>query len=193
MAQSPIVFITGGVRSGKSTLAEELACLQVKESGGDLHYIACGQPSDQEMKKRIKRHQLERQKHPYAWKVWECSVQIGMAACHFKKSDVIVLDCLTTLVNNELFYSDQMMEENNWIDNLKDRIINDLEEIRKHCGYLIIVSNEILNEPIKGNKMVKTYAKILGELHQSIVVNASHAILVEAGLPMMMKGDCLWK
>ena len=55
MAQnSSIIFITGGVRSGKSQFAEELAAkIWQQEASGGLHYIASMQASDKEMTKRI--------------------------------------------------------------------------------------------------------------------------------------------
>ena len=58
---SSLIFITGGVRSGKSRFAEEMTISLSKAtefSGtGPLHYIAAMQRSDGEMKQRIIRHQ----------------------------------------------------------------------------------------------------------------------------------------
>ena len=54
---------------------------------------------------------------------------------------------------------------------------------------LIIVSNEVLNEPIGDNVFVIRYRRLLGKLHQAIVEGAHQAFLVEAGLPILMKGE----
>ena len=51
-----IIFITGGARSGKSRLAEELA----EQFGAPLAYVATGQAGDAEMRERIARHQARR-------------------------------------------------------------------------------------------------------------------------------------
>ena len=48
-----LIFITGGVRSGKSTFAEKLAT----EEDIPTVYLATLEPLDLEMKDRIKQHQ----------------------------------------------------------------------------------------------------------------------------------------
>ena len=46
---SSIIFITGGVRSGKSRFAENIAMERWQSSGsGQLHYIAAMQPAEPE-------------------------------------------------------------------------------------------------------------------------------------------------
>jgi len=44
-----IIFVTGGARSGKSTLAEN----KIKELGGNIGYIATAKVIDEDMAKRI--------------------------------------------------------------------------------------------------------------------------------------------
>lgn len=73
--------------------------------------------------------------------------------------------------------------------NLSSEILKAITEIRKKCRALIVVSNEVLNEPIGRNELVITYSKILGTLHRNIVDMAGEAYLVEAGIPIQMKGE----
>ncbi len=101
-----LIFISGGVRSGKSSFAEKLALKIACEEGGGLHYIATGVPSDLEMKERIKKHQHDREAAKYRWITVEQSINIGAIADHFNNRDILLLDCVTTLLNNELFSSD---------------------------------------------------------------------------------------
>ena len=49
MARSALYFITGGVRSGKSRFAEQMARKWVETYGGSLHYLACSRVFDEEM------------------------------------------------------------------------------------------------------------------------------------------------
>ena len=56
--KSTIILCSGGARSGKSEFAEQLA-LSLK---GRKAYVATGQAFDDEMKDRIKKHQLRRGK-----------------------------------------------------------------------------------------------------------------------------------
>jgi adenosylcobinamide kinase/adenosylcobinamide-phosphate guanylyltransferase len=61
--------------------------------------------------------------------------------------------------------------------------------IQKNCHTLIVVSNEILNEPIFSSDLVLVYAKLLGRLNQQVVSIAKEAYLVEAGIPICMKKE----
>lgn len=99
-----ILFISGGVRSGKSTFAEELAREYAIEEEANLHYIATSVVIDAEMKERIFLHQKGREKQVLKWTTWEKPVHLGELTCEFQKSDILLLDCLTTLVGNELFF-----------------------------------------------------------------------------------------
>jgi len=62
-------------------------------------------------------------------------------------------------------------------------------EVSQSVKTFIIVSNEVLNEPISNRDLVFTYHYLLGNLHQRIVREAKEAYLVEAGIPIAMKGD----
>ena len=76
---SSIIFITGGVRSGKSSVCRKNSNgIGGRSLGnGQLHYIAAMQPSDSEMEKRICRHQEDRRQSGYYWQTWEQPVSIG--------------------------------------------------------------------------------------------------------------------
>ena len=69
------------------------------------------QPSDSEMKKRISRHQEDRRQSGCHWKTWEQPVSIGKLASYFKGDDIVLLDCLTTWLNNELFFVEDKWQD----------------------------------------------------------------------------------
>jgi adenosylcobinamide kinase/adenosylcobinamide-phosphate guanylyltransferase len=191
MAQhSSIIFITGGVRSGKSQFAEELAAKiwQQEESGG-LHYIASMQASDKEMTKRIIRHQEDRRQSGLEWQTWEKPMSIGELAPSFHSNDVVLFDCLTTWLNNELFFSSDGWQDKEFLEGLPAKMLAGIAAIANRVRALIIVSNEVLHEPIGDNELILTYSKLLGKLHQSIVKDCREAYLVEMGIPVQMKGE----
>ncbi|WP_068677281.1 bifunctional adenosylcobinamide kinase/adenosylcobinamide-phosphate guanylyltransferase [Oceanobacillus sp. Castelsardo] len=189
METTSITFITGGVRSGKSSFAERIAIQKAEEIGGTLHYIATGKATDSEMRLRIKRHQEDRNKWAHSWKTWEKETNISSLAPEFNNKDIILLDCLTTMLSNELF-----AHEADWEEQIKDkekvfwRIWHGIKEIADHSNQVVLVSNEVLNEPILPNPLLRTYSELLGKLHQKIVHYAEKAYLVESGVPLMMKG-----
>ncbi|WP_235816477.1 bifunctional adenosylcobinamide kinase/adenosylcobinamide-phosphate guanylyltransferase [Bacillus massilinigeriensis] len=182
-----LIFITGGVRSGKSSFAEVTAITLADQINGSLHYIATGVPADSEMKERALRHQKDRAKSGVAWKTWEEPLDIGRLGSSFSSKDVILLDCVTTLLNNYFFeYEEQL--NNARTEKIKNRILTDIMQMKNTCHALIVVSNEILNEPLQ-SEYVFIYKRLLGELHQQIVHEAKEAYIVEAGVPILMKGD----
>ncbi|WP_312475318.1 bifunctional adenosylcobinamide kinase/adenosylcobinamide-phosphate guanylyltransferase [Neobacillus sp.] len=187
MASSSLIFITGGVRSGKSSLAERLALELASQSGGPLYYIATGVPSDSEMQERIEKHQSDREAGTYQWKTIEQSVQIGMLDETFSSGDIILLDCVTTLLNNELFSTEQTWNDS-FLETVKEKIITGIISIKNRAGTMIVVSNEVLNESLLGNDLVFLYGRLLGQIHQVLVEEADQAFLVEAGIPIVMKG-----
>ncbi|MDQ0413299.1 bifunctional adenosylcobinamide kinase/adenosylcobinamide-phosphate guanylyltransferase [Mesobacillus stamsii] len=187
--ESSLIFITGGVRSGKSRFAENLAGEWQAKYSGQLHYVAAGQPSDQEMKERILRHQRDRELSGLHWRIWEIPRNLSQLSIVLTKNDIVLLDCLTTLLNNEFFHIDWQQEQVEVSKRIETKIINDLKQVAQQTRALIVVSNEVLGAAIPDEAMVFTYARILGKLHQAIVKEADFAYLVEAGVPMRRKGE----
>lgn len=188
MAASPeLIFITGGVRSGKSSFAERMAVEIANKTGGQLVYLATGVASDSEMKERIFRHKQDRNKMKYHWKTVEQSLNIGAIAEDFSEKDIILLDCVTTLLNNELF-SVELDWNPDFLEKVKKSIVNGITDLKNRAQTLIVVSNEVLNEPLVGNNLVFTYGRLLGQIHQQLVREADQFFLVESGIPIEMKG-----
>jgi len=185
---SSIIFISGGVRSGKSSFAEKRAAKSAQEINGRLHYIAAGQNSDAEMAERILRHQKDRNESGLTWKTWEQPVGLTDLSGVFSKKDVVLLDCLTTLLNNEFFMIDEQWKNDDFQQMVMKSILEGIKQISAQCYQFIIVSNEVLSEVYGDNELTFIYGKMLGQLHQEIVAKAQKAYLVEAGIPLLMKG-----
>lgn len=187
MEKARLCFITGGVRSGKSSFAERKALEYAFQMDGNLHYLACGRVSDVEMGDRIHRHQKHRESSPIAWQTSEYATDITRIGADINQDSIILLDCLTTLLDNELFGPGIPLEKE-FLDNVFSKIINGINEIRKQSSCLIVVSNELVQEPIFHNEFLHLYGKTLGLLHQTIVGQADEAYLVESGIPLRKKG-----
>jgi len=181
-----IVFIVGGARSGKSTLAEELsAYLQGKKES--LHYVATAQVTDDEMARRVKKHQKQRAHERDMWTTWEYPCNIHELATTFNQSHIVLMDCLTTLLANELFQTRKSREQ------VFQSIIYGVYVIAANVKTLIIVSNEILYQHVPQDSFVHKYCQLIGLIHQEIVRKAQCAIHVEAGIPILIKGNRYWK
>lgn len=188
MEKGSITFITGGVRSGKSSFAEKIAEQEALRTSGSLHYIATATVSDSEMEERIARHQRDRAESKRLWQTWEQPTNMEALDESFTKKDIILLDCLTALLTNELF-SQQQPWQASFLEDMLQRIVSGLKTIGHHCHRFIIVSNEVLFDSIPHNDLVYTYCKLIGQLHQRIVQIADYAYLVESGIPLLMKGQ----
>lgn len=186
MEKSRLYFITGGVRSGKSSFAEKKAVDLAIRSGGNLHYLACSRSADAEMKKRIDRHRKDRESSPLAWRTSEYSTDITRIGQELNSHSIVLLDCLTTLLDNELFLPELPLDEE-FLQHTFLKIIKGIDEIRYKAQCLIIVSNEVVQEPIFQNEFLHKYGKMLGLLHQTLVDRADEAYLVESGIPIRKK------
>lgn len=187
MAAASLIFISGGVRSGKSSFAEKIALEIALEIGGQLNYLATGVASDLEMRERIAKHQVDREAGNFKWRTIEQSQNIGEIAVIFNENDIILLDCVTTLLNNELFSANQSWDDT-FLEQTMENILTGIVEIRDRANVLIVVSNEVFHEPMAENGLVFSYGRILGKIHQHLVEIADRAFLVEAGIPITMKG-----
>lgn len=181
MEKSALILITGGARSGKSTFGEKITSSLAKKEGNSLHYIATSRPSDEEMQQRIHRHKEQRNISGFVWKTWECPRGLKAIVSHFGPKDIVLLDCLTILLANELF-SDRKN------DQVTESILQPIDDLKQCCRALVVVSNEVLNEPLPDDPLIQTYARLLGNLHRELVKRASAAYLVEMGVPVLMKG-----
>lgn len=186
MEKAPIYFVTGGVRSGKSTFAEELTAQCSHELNRSLIYIACGRARDGEMSVRIRKHQEQREQSKLSWQTREFPTDIKESVKTFDHHPVALLDCLTTLLDNELFSTSAELDEKH-ANQVFNKIIAGLEKIQREVSTLVIVSNEVLHE-YSHFSAVQLYQRTLGLLHQEIVKRAERAYLIESGLPIMMKG-----
>ena len=88
MEKAHRVLVLGGVRSGKSELAERLVRSWDR---GEVTYLATGEARDEEMALRIQRH---RQRRPATWRTWEGDPEDLPGAVR-PLGGVLLLDCLT--------------------------------------------------------------------------------------------------
>ena len=96
-----LTVLTGGARSGKSTLAVELA----KRSQYDVVFVAtCPRiDGDDELAARIRVHRAER---PAAWTTIEEEHELAAEVATLSDSSTVVIDCLTLWVGNVLHRGD---------------------------------------------------------------------------------------
>ena len=177
-----LMFITGGVRSGKSSFAERIAEEERKPDEA-LIYLACGVNTDRDMEQRILKHRLDRQASTEDWLTIECPRSIEGVIDHISQSSIVLLDCLTTLLTNEMFSMD--IRKGVEVEQALDQAIF---QMMNKARLLVVVSNELFSDiPIQSDDIL-SFQKTLGSLHRKMVDKSYMAIEMNAGIPVVKKG-----
>ncbi|WXR61637.1 bifunctional adenosylcobinamide kinase/adenosylcobinamide-phosphate guanylyltransferase [Peptostreptococcaceae bacterium AGR-M142] len=185
---SKITLVTGGARSGKSFFAENICEVKSKK----ISYIATAIPFDDGMKDRIKKHKQQRSKN---WNTFEIKMDIYKELDKIiNVSDVVLLDCITVLVNNIIFYENLDFESITYeeIDILESKVKNEFENmikiIKKSEIDFVFVTNEIGLGIVPENKLSRIYRDIVGRINQYIAKNSDEVYFVISGIPNKIKG-----
>ena len=185
--KSTIILCSGGARSGKSEFAEQLA-LSLK---GRKAYVATGQAFDDEMKDRIKKHQLRRGKE---WITFEIPLHLHKNWEQIKNvSDVILIDCLTMFTSNHIFAHGDIntQEDANRIESiiLKElRLL--LQEINNSNDKTVIfVTNEIGLGIVPENKLARYFRDITGRVNREVASAANKMYLTISGVTIELKSQ----
>ncbi|MCK4245146.1 MAG: bifunctional adenosylcobinamide kinase/adenosylcobinamide-phosphate guanylyltransferase [Candidatus Omnitrophica bacterium] len=171
-----VIFITGGVRSGKSKFALKLA----RGFGKKVIFLATGLPKDKEMAERVKIHQENR---PRDWKTIAEEKNILKVIRRIKESfcHLLIIDCLTLFISNLLLS-----------DEAEGKILKEVREIvkllRKAKYTTIIVSNEVGDGVVPNNELARRFRDLAGSANQIVAERADEVYFVVAGIPIKLKG-----
>lgn len=174
-------LILGGVRSGKSVLAEQ--ALQTWTSGPGkehraVHYVATAQAGDGEMAERIRHHQARR---PSQWGLIEEPLALAsVLQSHDEPGQALLIDCMSLWVSNLLHAGEDTPEREQAAF---------LTALATYSGVVVIVSNEVGLGLVGMDPLSRRFADTLGRLNQSLARRCDHVWMSVAGLPMGLKGE----
>ncbi len=169
-----VVLVLGGVRSGKSRYAQDLA-----SNGKRVAFIATAEACDDDMRQRIARHREER---PASWTTFEAPVALEdtLLECG-GKFDTILVDCLTVwtanVMHNEAYDSPRVLAH-------ADRLA---QVLRSLPTSVILVSNEVGSGVVPDTELGRAYRDLLGFVNQRVAAAADEVILLVAGCPLFIK------
>ncbi len=167
-------LILGGMRSGKSRLAEQHA----QASGLPVTYLATATVDDDEMRARIAHHQAQRPGH---WQLAEEPLALASALKrHTASGRCVLVDCLTLWLTNLLCAQDEAR--------LQHEVEALLQILPSLPGFIILVSNETGMGIVPLGELTRRYCDEAGRLHQAVAQCCERVILTVAGLPLTLKG-----
>jgi Adenosyl cobinamide kinase/adenosyl cobinamide phosphate guanylyltransferase len=201
---SQFTLITGGARSGKSNFAELLAASLKRP----VIYIATAQVWDDEMARRVKKHQEQR---PSTWRLIEEPQNIRETLLELKDEDgVILLDCVTLWLSNLLLQGhtkpDSPTNPTNpgnedipaapqndpgQLASLEQIITANVKEVallaHEIKPQIIFVTNEIGQGIVPEYPLARAYRDIVGRCNRILAQSADDVYFVVAGYPMEIK------
>jgi adenosylcobinamide kinase/adenosylcobinamide-phosphate guanylyltransferase len=170
-------LILGGVKSGKSRLAEQLA----RQSGLAVTYIATAAAGDDEMRRRIEMH---RSRRPAAWTLVEEPRELAAAIhAHAGQDRCLLVDCLTLWLTHLLCASDASL--------LESEIEALLQVLPRLPGEILLVSNETGLGVVPLGELTRRFCDEAGRLHQALAQRCDRVIFTLAGIPQVLKGGPL--
>ena len=162
-----LTFLLGGARSGKSSLAVELA----RRWDGPVTFIATGEPGDDEMAERIRLHRDER---PDDWVTLEAPLEVRSALTSVPAGAAVVLDCLSLWVANLLARGDETTE-------IESESAAVAELAARRVALTVAVSNEVGLGVVPPTKLGRSFRDVLGRVNAHWASEAEHAAFVVAG------------
>lgn len=182
-----LILVTGGVRSGKSTFAEEKA----NSFGDDVLYVATATPFDEEMKERIKKHKLQR---PSSWETIEAHRDIdSLIQAKIKDKSAVLLDCITVMINNIMF---DICPDFNNVGKAEETVIcsSVKENVEKLIGFadmcevpFVFVTNEVGMGLVPEYKASRIFRDLAGSMNQMIAKACEEVYLCVCGIPVKIK------
>ena len=180
-----LILILGGARSGKSAEAVRMA----RERGtGQVLYVATAEPGDDEMRFRIEKHRAER---PAGWHTLEAPYNVGQAIG--RQPDgyaTIIVDCITLLVSNLM-----VDRPDPYADAVQKSVVEEIAAIVQaakeipSASQMVIVSNEVGTGLAPLTPLGRAFRDLMGQANQTLATAADRAVLMVAGLALLLKGE----
>lgn len=163
-------LVLGGARSGKTGHAQSRA----EALAGPLTMIVTAQAFDDEMMARIARHQADRGGR---WTTVEAPQDLAGAIRSLTAGEVAVVDCLTLWLSN-------LMAAERDLEATRDELV---AAVATCPAELWLVSNEVGWGIVPDNALARRFRDEAGFLHQALARVVDEAVLVVAGLPLVLK------
>ena len=184
-----IHYITGGERSGKSSLAQSLA----EQISDQPYYLATSRVLDEDFAKRVNRHIEDRAESNSDWITIEAAIHLSDVLERYfvkltfdsKQPIAIVIDCVTLWLTNYVMDYDYDIDK--CLTLAKQEIDKLVAFSNQHNATLFIISNEIGMSLHANSSEGRKFVSLQGWVNQYLAQVADRATLVVSGLPVSLK------
>ncbi|MDN3548206.1 bifunctional adenosylcobinamide kinase/adenosylcobinamide-phosphate guanylyltransferase [Mucilaginibacter aquaedulcis] len=166
-----IIYISGGVRSGKSRYAQDMA---LKLSSAPV-YIATAKIWDEDFEKRVDRHKNERGEQ---WTTYETYQNLHRLPI---QNQTVVIDCIT------LWLTNIFMDDEQDITKTLQVFKSEIDHLATLDGTFIVVSNELGMGLHAETALGRKFTDLQGMANQYVASKADEAIFMVSGLPLYLK------
>lgn len=175
------ILLSGGSKSGKSDLAQELTLALAK--GGRRYYVATMIPGDSEDYARIQSHLARRA--GMGFETLECGRRILSCLEKAEENGAFLVDSVTALLSNELFppERDYALDEAAGI-----RCQRELLRFAQRVRSAVFVSDAIYSDSVRYDPITELYRRWLGAIDCALAQVCDTVIEMSAGNILIHKG-----
>ncbi len=172
-----LIVVTGGAASGKSALAEDIACTLAQ--GRPMLYVAAMEPFGEEAQRRIARHRALRAGKGFTTLEHSTRFDLlrppsGFAAALF--------ECASTALANEMFSPAGAGGDGG-------SILAGVQALTARCAHTVVVTNEVFSDGYAYDAGTAAYLHALGQLNQQLARQADAVAESVCGIPVWQKGE----
>ena len=175
-----ITLVYGGSACGKSQYAEDTIC-RLSE-GKSKYYIATMQVGDDEENiERVEKHREMRKEKGFT--TIERQVNVDKALDEMSDSKNALLECVSNLVANEMFFDGEIIGREDTVKKVKDGISKLVEGTEN----LVVVTNNVFESDSDYDEITLSYMDALGEINSFLATLADEVYEVVVGIPLRIK------
>lgn len=173
-----LILLSGGSKSGKSMLAQELT--RRLAQGGPMYYWAAMEPTDEEDLARIRRHRQERL--GWGYKTVEQGRNLEAAFSRVDPLGTVLFDSTTALLANEMFREP-------FDETAPERSLRSLLALGRYVRNVVYVSDSLYSDSGHYDLWTERYRAGLGRIDRGLARVCDAAAEVSAGIPILHKGE----
>ena len=180
-----MALVLGGIRSGKSQYAEQIAA----GFGEKILYVATAEvwPGAGSMEYRVRKH---RERRPASWLTLECPRHVAAAVREsglLDQVDGVILECVTLLASNTLYAQKDPTD----YEPFQEALIEEIEALKELIPQSpvpwVLVSSETGMGISQSDAETRHYCDGLGIANQLLAKSADEVYFMVAGLPLTVK------